>query len=105
MIFEWLPRAYEDGGDIMPRMKMQQAAMMAGIPLANGGSGISHALGHTIGGLFHIHHGVLVLLFIPYELQVYSKVTDRYLESVSDGRFEEYVILNPRGAISIEMAD
>jgi alcohol dehydrogenase class IV len=59
---------------------MQQAAMMAGIPLANAGSGISHALGHTVGGLFHIHHGVMVLLFIPYELQVYSKVTDRYLE-------------------------
>jgi alcohol dehydrogenase class IV len=79
MIFEWLPRAYADGGDIMPRMKMQQAAMMAGIPLANAGSGISHALGHTIGGLFHIHHGVMVLLFIPYELQAYSKVTDRFL--------------------------
>ena len=80
MIFKWLPRAYADGNDIMPRMKMQQAAMMAGIPLANAGSGISHALGHTIGGLFHIHHGVMVLLFITYELQVYSKVTDRYLE-------------------------
>lgn len=80
MIFKWLPRAYADGSDIMPRMKMQQAAMMAGIPLTNAGSGISHALGHTIGGLFHIHHGVMVLLFITYELQVYSKVTDRYLE-------------------------
>lgn len=80
MVFKWLPRAYEDGSDIMPRMKMQQAAMMAGIPLANAGSGISHALGHTVGGLFHIHHGVMVLLFIPYELQVYSKATDRHLE-------------------------
>jgi len=80
MIFEWLPRAYADGSDIMPRMKMQQAAMMAGIPLANGGSGISHALGHTIGGLFHIHHGVMVLLFIPYELQAYARVTDRHLQ-------------------------
>lgn len=80
MIFKWLPRAYADGSDIMPRMKMQQAAMMAGIPLANAGSGISHALGHTVGGLFHIHHGVMVLLFIPYELQIYSKATDRHLE-------------------------
>ncbi len=80
MIFEWLPRACADGDDIMPRMKMQQAAMMAGMPLANAGSGISHALGHTIGGLFHIHHGVMVLLFIPYELQVYSRATDRHLE-------------------------
>ena len=80
MVFEWLPRAYRDGNDLMPRIKMQQAAMMAGIPLSNVGSGISHALGHTIGGLYHIHHGAMVLLFIPYELQVYSKATDRYLE-------------------------
>ena len=64
----------------MPRIKMQQAAMMAGIPLSNAGSGISHALGHTIGGLYHIHHGAMVVLFLPYELQVYSKATDRYLE-------------------------
>ncbi len=80
MVFEWLPRAYKDGTDLMPRIKMQQAAMMAGIPLCNAGSGISHALGHTIGGLYHIHHGAMVLLFIPYELQVYAKATDRYLE-------------------------
>ncbi len=80
MVFQWLPKACKDGNDIMPRMKMQQAAMMAGIPLANAGSGISHALGHTIGGLFHIHHGVMVLLFLSYELQVYSKTTDRYLK-------------------------
>jgi alcohol dehydrogenase class IV len=80
MVFEWLPRAYQDGADLMPRLKMQQAATMAGIPLSNAGSGISHALGHTIGGLYHIHHGAMVLLFLPYELQVYSRVTDRHLE-------------------------
>jgi alcohol dehydrogenase class IV len=80
MVFEWLPKAYHDGGDLMPRLKMQQAATMAGIPLSNAGSGISHALGHTIGGLYHIHHGAMVLLFLPYELQVYSRVTDRHLE-------------------------
>jgi len=80
MVFDWLPKAFHDGNDLMPRIKMQQAAMMAGIPLSNAGSGISHALGHTIGGLFHLHHGAMVILFLPYELQVYSKATDRYLE-------------------------
>lgn len=99
MIFEWLPRACADGNDMMARMKMQQAAMMAGIVLANGGSGISHALGHTIGGLFHIHHGMMVLLFIPYELQVYSRVTDRHLKlcdilGVRDPKSSEKSLLN-----------
>ena len=65
MVFEWLPRAVQDGNDLMPRIKMQQAAMMAGNPLCNAGSGISHAFGHTIGGLFHIHHGAMVLCFSP----------------------------------------
>jgi len=109
MIFEWLPRACADGNDIMPRMKMQQAAMMAGMPLANAGSGISHALGHTIGGLFHIHHGVMVLLFIPYELQVYSRATDRYLalcdllgarDPASDAKSLENLIAKIRGLMT-----
>ncbi len=104
MVFQWLPKACKDGNDIMPRMKMQQAAMMAGIPLANAGSGISHALGHTIGGLFHIHHGVMVLLFLSYELQVYSKTTDRYLKicdmlCVRDKDEKETSLLNLIGKI------
>jgi alcohol dehydrogenase class IV len=63
MVFEWLPKAVHDGNDLMPRMKMQQAAMMAGIPLSNAGSGISHALGHTIGdcSTFIMHYGFIVL--------------------------------------------
>lgn len=110
MVFEWLPKAYKDGNDIMPRMKMQQAAMMAGIPLANAGSGISHALGHTIGGLFHIHHGAMVLLFLSYELQVYSKVTDRYLKicdmlCVRDKDDNEKSLLNLIGKIRTLMKD
>jgi alcohol dehydrogenase class IV len=104
MVFEWLPRAYQDGNDLMPRMKMQQAAMMAGIPLSNAGSGISHALGHTIGGLFHIHHGAMVVLFLPYELQVYSRATDRHLKicdllAVRDKNSDEQSLSNLIGAI------
>jgi alcohol dehydrogenase class IV len=104
MVFEWLPRACQDGNDLMPRMKMQQAAMMAGIPLSNAGSGISHALGHTIGGLFHIHHGAMVVLFLPYELQVYSRATDRYLKicdllDVRDKHSDEQSLTNLLEAI------
>lgn len=110
MIFKWLPRAFADGRDLMPRMKMQQAAMMAGIPLANAGSGISHALGHTIGGLFHIHHGAMVLLFLPYELQVYSRATDRYLKlcdalGVRDPDSDENSLSNLIGKIRGLMTD
>jgi acetaldehyde dehydrogenase / alcohol dehydrogenase len=99
MVFEWLPKAYKDGNDLMPRIKMQQTAMMAGIPLSNAGSGISHAFGHIIGGLYHIHHGVMVLLFLTYELQVYSKVTNRHLEicdmlGIRDTSSDEKSLLN-----------
>jgi hypothetical protein len=99
MVFEWLPRAYRNGKDLYARAKMQLAASMAGIPLGMAGSGISHAMGQTVGGLFHVHHGVTVILFIPYELQIYSRATDRYLElcdalGVRDKGSDEKSLLN-----------
>jgi len=48
--------------------------------LSQAGSGISHAMGHAFGGVFHMHHGVTVGLFLPYEIQAYAYVSDKYLE-------------------------
>jgi alcohol dehydrogenase class IV len=48
--------------------------------LSQAGSGISHAMGHAFGGVFHVHHGVTVGLFLPYEIQAYSYISDKYLE-------------------------
>ena len=37
-------------------------------------------MGHSLGKVFSVHHGVAVGIFIPCTLQYYSKVTDKYLE-------------------------
>jgi len=80
MTFKYLPRAYRNGRDREARFRMHIAASMAGIAFGQGGVALTHALGHTLGKLFGIHHGVAVGLLIPYCLQFYAPVTDKYLD-------------------------
>ena len=80
MVFKYLPRAYRDGKDREARYKMHLASYMAGICLGQAGSGITHSMGHAVGAVFHIHHGMSVGLMLPYEIQAYSYISDKYLE-------------------------
>jgi len=80
MVLKYLPRAYHNGRDREARLRMHIAASMAGIAFGQGGIGLTHALGHTLGKLFGVHHGVAVGLLIPYSLQFYAPVTDKYLD-------------------------
>jgi alcohol dehydrogenase class IV len=80
LVFRFLPRAYHEGIDHEARYRMHQAASMAGIAFGNGGVGMTHSLGHSLGKLFGVHHGIAVGLFIPYALQFYAPVTDKYMD-------------------------
>jgi hypothetical protein len=80
MIFKYLPRAYHDGTDHEARYRMHMAASMAGIAFGNGGVALTHSMGHALGKLFNVHHGVVVGVFIPYAFQYYSQITDKYLD-------------------------
>jgi alcohol dehydrogenase class IV len=80
MVFKYLPRAYRNGQDREARHKMLMASSLAGIGFGNSGVALSHSFGHTLGGLFDIHHGLAVGIFLPYVLQFYQKISDRYLE-------------------------
>ena len=98
LIFRYLPRAYRNPRDREARHRMHIAASMAGIAFSfpNGGVALTHSLGHSIGKVFDIHHGVSVGVFIPYALQYVSKVTDKYLEickalDIKAGTKEEYL--------------
>ena len=73
LAFEWLPKAYRDGSDLRAREKMQNAATIAGLGFGNSNTGLSHALGQSAGAVFHLHHGRVVGIALPYSLQyVYS---------------------------------
>ena len=72
LTFEWLPRACRDGNDIIAREKMQNAATIAGLGFGNSNTGLSHALAHSVGALFHIPHGLAVGIALPYSLDYIS---------------------------------
>lgn len=64
-IFEYLPRAYENGAsDPKAREKMAHASTMAGMAFANAFLGVCHSLAHKLGAFHHIPHGVANALLI-----------------------------------------
>ncbi len=65
-IFEYLPKAYENGKDIVAREKMAIAATMAGQAFANAFLGVCHSMAHKLGAFHHLPHGVANALMINY---------------------------------------
>jgi alcohol dehydrogenase class IV len=79
MVFRWLPKAYKTGDDRESRFRMILAANIAGIAFGMSGCHITHSLGHSLGSVFHMHHGLSVGFFIPHSFQFCAKVTDKHL--------------------------
>jgi alcohol dehydrogenase len=55
-----LPRAAADPADLIARQAMQEAAFLAGMAIDNCGTGVAHSIGHALGTLHHVPHGVSV---------------------------------------------
>ena len=65
MIFDYLPRAYDNGqNDPVAREKMANAATMAGMAFANAFLGVCHSMAHKLGAFHHLPHGVANALMI-----------------------------------------
>ena len=65
MIFEYLPRAYDNGpNDPVARERMANAATMAGMAFANAFLGVCHSMAHKLGAFHHLPHGVANALMI-----------------------------------------
>ncbi len=70
MIFEYLPRAYDNGQtDVVAREKMANAATMAGMAFANAFLGVCHSMAHKLGAFHHLPHGVANALMIEQVLR------------------------------------
>ena len=63
-LFEYLPRAYDNGNDIVAREKTANAATMAGMAFANAFLGVCHSMAHKLGAFHHLPHGVANALMI-----------------------------------------
>ena len=69
-IFEYLPRAYENGvNDPEGREKMANASTMAGMAFANAFLGVCHSMAHKLGAFHHIPHGIANALMIEEVLK------------------------------------
>lgn len=68
LIFENLPKAYENGEDLNARGSLSLASYYAGLALNGGLAGNVHALAHQLGGRYGIPHGVAISAVMPHVL-------------------------------------
>ncbi len=86
VIFEYLPRAYENGQtDVLAREKMANAATMAGMAFANAFLGVCHSMAHKLGAFHHLPHGVANALLIDEVIRFNASETP-----VKMGTFSQY---------------
>ena len=85
-IFEFLPRAYENGQtDVEAREKMANAATIAGMAFANAFLGVCHSMAHKLGAFHHLPHGVANALMIDEVIRFNAAETP-----VKMGTFSQY---------------
>ncbi len=90
LIFEYLPRAYENGGnDMEAREKMANASTLAGMAFANAFLGVCHSMAHKLGAYFHIPHGVANALMLDEVIRFNASETP-----VKMGTFPQYAYPN-----------
>ncbi|MBP6534132.1 MAG: iron-containing alcohol dehydrogenase, partial [Arenimonas sp.] len=67
-----LPRACADGSDIAARQSLAVASCMAGMAFTKVSVGYVHAIAHQLGPLYHLPHGYLNAILLPYVLDFYA---------------------------------
>ncbi len=71
----------DNPSDAEGRLELAQASTMAGIAFSNSMVGLVHSLGHALGAVAHLPHGLCMNLFLPYVLE-YNK--DVYGNKISE---------------------
>jgi len=75
LICKYLPRAVKDGSDLEARTHMSFAAMSAGYAFNDAITHLGHAIGHTLGAMFHIPHGNACALAMPEIMEFIAEST------------------------------
>ncbi len=69
LVLTHLPRVANDGADLVSRQAMQEAAFLAGLAIDNCGTGVAHSIGHALGSLYHVPHGISVAVGLRAALE------------------------------------
>ena len=79
LIFDALPRVYDDPDDLAARTDMANAATLAGLAFSNAFVGTNHALAHAIGARFGLAHGRANGLFLPHLLRYNAGLPSKFM--------------------------
>ncbi len=84
LIHDNLPKAYRDGSDLEARQNMQRAAFFAGRAFTRGCVGYVHAVGHTLGGLYGVPHGLAMSIILPHVMRQFGPAVHARLAELAD---------------------
>src|SRR5574344_1515964 len=89
LVFKNLRDAYNDGTNKYAREKMHNASTIAGMAFTNAFLGVCHSIAHKIGAEFHLPHGRINAILLPYVVK-YNGVKNP-TKLVSFPKYEYYI--------------
>ena len=88
LVFKYLYEAYEHGDNKLAREKMHNSSTIAGMSFTNAFLGINHSLAHKIGAEFHLPHGRINAILLPYVIKYNSTMPSKF---VSFPKYEYFI--------------
>ena len=88
LVFKNLREAYNNGTNKEAREKMHNASTIAGMAFTNAFLGINHSLAHKIGAEFHLPHGRINAILLPYVIRYNSQMPTKF---VSFPKYEYFI--------------
>lgn len=84
LVYDNILTVFEDGSNLEARQKMQRAAFYAGRAFTRGCVGYVHAVGHTLGGLYHVPHGLAMAVLLPHVMREFGASAHKRLAELAD---------------------
>ncbi len=88
IVFKNLREAYNNGSNKFAREKMHNASTIAGMAFTNAFLGINHSLAHKLGAEFHMAHGRLNAILLPYVIRYNASKPTKF---VSFPKYEYFI--------------
>lgn len=88
LVFKNLREAYNNGSNKYAREKMHNASTIAGMAFTNAFLGINHSLAHKLGAEFHMAHGRLNAILLPYVIRYNASKPTKF---VSFPKYEYFI--------------